>query len=80
MLALDLFDNKSTNKIVELCMDDGLLLFFFLFNNSSIRITPPLTISKEEIKKFKSLFRMFKFDNLSFSYDNIQFLICGFQG
>jgi len=51
MLALDLFDNKSTNKIVELCMDDGLLLFFFLFNNSSIRITPPLTISKEEIKK-----------------------------
>ena len=42
---------KPSFKIVELCMNDGLLLFFFLFNNSSIRITPPLTISKEEIKK-----------------------------
>ena len=51
MLSLDLHDNNETVKIVEACMNDGLLLFYFLFNDSSIRITPPLTISKEEIEK-----------------------------
>lgn len=51
MLSIDLYNNYYTNKIVEDCMNDGLLLFFFLFNDSSIRITPPLTISEEEIIK-----------------------------
>ena len=51
MLSIDLYDEKDTNKIVENCMKDGLLLFFFLFNKNSIRITPPLTISEEEIKQ-----------------------------
>ena len=51
MLSIDLYDEKHTNKIVENCMKDGLLLFFFLFNKNSIRITPPLTISEEEIKQ-----------------------------
>tara|TARA_B100000482_G_scaffold186748_1_gene164711 strand:+ start:930 stop:2114 length:1185 start_codon:yes stop_codon:yes gene_type:complete len=51
MLSIDLYNNNYTNKIVEDCMNDGLLLFFFLFNDSSIRITPPLTISEEEIIK-----------------------------
>ena len=51
MLSLDLHDNKETVKIVEACMNDGLLLFYFLFNDSAIRITPPLTITLDEIKK-----------------------------
>ena len=51
MLSINLYNNNYTNKIVEDCMNDGLLLFFFLFNDSSIRITPPLTISEEEIIK-----------------------------
>ena len=51
MLSLDLHDNRETVRIVESCMNDGLLLFYFLFNDSSIRITPPLTITTEEIKK-----------------------------
>tara|TARA_A100000164_G_scaffold78500_1_gene66229 strand:- start:8 stop:1192 length:1185 start_codon:yes stop_codon:yes gene_type:complete len=49
MLSIDLYDNKHTNKIVEDCMKDGLLLFYFLFNDCSIRLTPPLTISNKEI-------------------------------
>jgi len=32
-------------------MKDGLLLFYFLFNDSSIRITPPLTITLNEIEE-----------------------------
>ena len=51
MLSLDLHDNNETVRIVESCMNDGLLLFYFLFNDASIRITPPLTITTEEIKK-----------------------------
>jgi 4-aminobutyrate aminotransferase-like enzyme len=51
MLSLDLQDNNETVKIVEACMNDGLLLFYFLFNDASIRITPPLTITLDEIKK-----------------------------
>jgi len=51
MLSIDLYNNHEINNIVESCMKDGLLLFYFLFNDSSIRITPPLTINLDEIKK-----------------------------
>ena len=51
MLSLDLHDSMETIRVVESCMKDGLLLFYFLFNDSSVRITPPLTITIEEIKK-----------------------------
>ena len=50
MLSIDMYNDKDTNTIVENCMSDGLLLFYFLFNTKSIRITPPLTISEDEIK------------------------------
>ena len=50
MLSLNLENEQKVNTIVKNCMKDGLLLFYFLFNNKSIRITPPLTISEEEIK------------------------------
>jgi len=50
MLSLNLENKQQVNTLVENCMKDGLLLFYFLFNDKSIRITPPLTISKEEIK------------------------------
>ena len=43
--------SDEANNLVEKCMQDGLLLFFFLFNNSSVRISPPLTISFDEIEK-----------------------------
>ena len=51
MLSIDLYDNHEINNIVESCMKDGLLLFYFLFNDSSIRITPPLTITLNEIEE-----------------------------
>ena len=50
MLSIDLKNGNETNTIVENCRNDGLLLFYFLFNTESIRITPPLTISEKEIK------------------------------
>ncbi|WP_298777520.1 aspartate aminotransferase family protein [uncultured Polaribacter sp.] len=36
-------------KIIYKCLDKGLILFFLLFEARAIRITPPLTISDEEL-------------------------------
>jgi acetylornithine/succinyldiaminopimelate/putrescine aminotransferase len=36
-------------KIIHQCLENGLILFFLLFEGRAIRITPPLTISDEEI-------------------------------
>tara|TARA_B110000503_G_scaffold138623_1_gene225182 strand:- start:68 stop:1246 length:1179 start_codon:yes stop_codon:yes gene_type:complete len=36
-------------KIILKCLDKGLILFFLLFEGRAMRITPPLTISDEEI-------------------------------
>ena len=49
MLSIDLDSKDERDKLVANCMDDGLLLFYFLFNETSVRVTPPLTISNEEI-------------------------------
>ncbi len=38
-------------KIIHKCMDNGLILFFLLFEGCAMRITPPLTISDDEIIK-----------------------------
>jgi acetylornithine/N-succinyldiaminopimelate aminotransferase len=38
-------------KIILTCLKKGLILFFLLFEARAMRITPPLTISDEEIKQ-----------------------------
>ena len=53
MLALILKKPDLTKKLVEGCLDNGLILFYLLFEPKAVRITPPLTISKNEIKKGK---------------------------
>jgi acetylornithine/succinyldiaminopimelate/putrescine aminotransferase len=51
MLALILKKPDLTKKLVEGCLDNGLILFYLLFEPKAVRITPPLTISENEIKK-----------------------------
>ena len=51
MLALMVDSAEIASKIILNCMESGLLLFWFLYEESAIRITPPLTISDEEIIK-----------------------------
>ena len=49
MLAIE-FDNEDlAKKLVEKSLEMGLILFYFLFTKTAIRITPPLTISDNEI-------------------------------
>ncbi|NJX14717.1 aspartate aminotransferase family protein [Tamlana crocina] len=50
MLALILPSSEITNQLILDCQDAGLILFWLLFETKAVRITPPLTISNEEIK------------------------------
>lgn len=51
MLALIVENPELASKIILKCLDEGLILFWLLFEKNAIRITPPLTISELEIKK-----------------------------
>ena len=51
MLALILESPEIASQIILNCLDKGLILFWLLFEGSAIRITPPLTISDEEINE-----------------------------
>ena len=51
MLALILENAEITNHVVLEAKEAGLILFWLLFEPRAVRITPPLTISKEEIRK-----------------------------
>lgn len=42
---------EITNEVILKCQDKGLILFWLLFEGCAIRITPPLTISEEEIRE-----------------------------
>jgi acetylornithine/succinyldiaminopimelate/putrescine aminotransferase len=44
------FENYEFNKkVIDNCIENGLLTDWFLFNDSSMRIAPPLIITNEEI-------------------------------
>ncbi|MFT4697867.1 MAG: acetylornithine/N-succinyldiaminopimelate aminotransferase [Flavobacteriaceae bacterium] len=51
MLALLVESSEIASEIILLCKEKGVLLFWLLFEDKAIRITPPLTISEEEIKE-----------------------------
>jgi len=51
MLAIEFEDEELAKKVVERSLEKGLILFYFLFTKTAIRITPPLTISEDEIIK-----------------------------
>jgi acetylornithine/succinyldiaminopimelate/putrescine aminotransferase len=49
MLAAQLDNFDQTLKLCQLCLVDGLIIDWFLYANNSIRIVPPLTITKNEL-------------------------------
>ena len=51
MLAAMTKSADITNEVILKCQDRGLILFWLLFESCAIRITPPLTISEEEIRE-----------------------------
>ncbi|MDG1386072.1 MAG: aminotransferase class III-fold pyridoxal phosphate-dependent enzyme [Flavobacteriaceae bacterium] len=51
MLAPIFETEEIANKVVLKAMEEGLLLFWLLWEKKAIRISPPLTISLDEIRK-----------------------------
>jgi len=51
MLAAMTKTPEITNEVILKCQGKGLILFWLLFEGCAIRITPPLTISEEEIRE-----------------------------
>ena len=51
MLALIVDTPEQASQVILNCMKKGIILFWLLFEGRAIRITPPLTISDEEIKE-----------------------------
>jgi len=51
MIAIEFDNEELAKKVVEKSLENGLILFYFLFTKTAIRITPPLTISEDEIIK-----------------------------
>ncbi len=51
MLAAMTSNSEITNKVILRCQEKGLILFWLLFEVKAIRITPPLTISEDEIRE-----------------------------
>lgn len=51
MLAAIVETPEIASQIILKCLEKGLLLFWLLFEGKAIRITPPLTISDEELKE-----------------------------
>ena len=51
MLAAITEHADITNQVILKSQEEGLILFWLLFEPKAIRITPPLTISNEELIK-----------------------------
>jgi acetylornithine/succinyldiaminopimelate/putrescine aminotransferase len=51
MFAFDMESAEKVQKVVENCLENNLISFWFLSNPHSFRISPPLTITETEIRK-----------------------------
>jgi acetylornithine/succinyldiaminopimelate/putrescine aminotransferase len=51
MLALEFEDADICRKLVHRGLEKGIIMFFFLFSQTAVRLSPPLIISEEEICK-----------------------------
>ena len=50
LIAPELENETVCKKLVDYCIEKGMLTDWFLFAPESLRIAPPLTISSKEIK------------------------------
>jgi acetylornithine/N-succinyldiaminopimelate aminotransferase len=49
MLAMIMPHKEIADKVVLTCQERGLLLFWLLYEERAVRLTPPLTVSEDEI-------------------------------
>ena len=51
LLAVELGESAKLYRIMELFKEEGILSDWFLFCDTAFRISPPLTISEEEVRE-----------------------------
>jgi acetylornithine/succinyldiaminopimelate/putrescine aminotransferase len=51
LFAFDMDSFERVEKVVKRCLEKGLISFWFLSHPYSFRLSPPLTISEEQIRK-----------------------------
>ena len=57
MFAFDMESPERVEKIVMCCLEKGVLTFWFLSHPYSFRLSPPLNITEDEIRKAAQLIR-----------------------
>lgn len=50
MMAVELDEFAKLRKVIDVCLEKGLLTDWFLFANNCLRIAPPLIITEDEIR------------------------------
>lgn len=50
LIAAELSDFSTVQKTIAFCLENGVLIDWFLFNDRALRIAPPLIIQEEEIR------------------------------
>lgn len=51
MMGVEVTKRKYLKHVVNRCIENGLIIDYFLFNNKSFRLAPPLIITEEEMKE-----------------------------
>jgi acetylornithine/succinyldiaminopimelate/putrescine aminotransferase len=51
LIAIEMENFQKVKGVIDYCLEKGVIIDWFLFNDRSIRIAPPLTISEEEIRE-----------------------------
>ena len=51
MLAVELESFEFLQQVIDQCLQRGIIVDWFLFNNRSMRLAPPLIITEEEIRQ-----------------------------
>ncbi len=50
-MAVELHDFNQVKKVIDIAIDKGLVMDWFLFHDSAFRIAPPLIITEDQIKQ-----------------------------
>jgi 4-aminobutyrate aminotransferase-like enzyme len=50
MFAFDMKSPEAVAKVVQRCLEKGIISFWFLSHPNSFRLSPPLIISEKEIE------------------------------
>lgn len=50
LMAVDLGDEEKLQRFISLAVENGIISDWFLFCNTAFRVSPPLTITKQEIE------------------------------